>query len=105
MGQPRSMDLRKRLVAAIDDGISCRSAAARFDVAPSTAIRWLVQLRETGSFARKPQGGEMRSRRIEERQAEILTIWEAREDISLEELDHYKSNPIQQREIQSAVRT
>lgn len=28
----------------------------------------------------------MRSRRIEERQAEILAIWEARKDISLEEL-------------------
>ena len=28
----------------------------------------------------------MRSRRVEERQADILAIWEARKDISLEEL-------------------
>jgi transposase len=28
----------------------------------------------------------MRSRRIEERRAEILAVWEARKDISLEEL-------------------
>lgn len=30
MGQPLSMDLRSRLLAAIDDGLSCRAAAARF---------------------------------------------------------------------------
>ena len=86
MGQPLSMDLRKRLLRAIDDGMSCRSAAARFGIAPSTAIRWVAQRRETGSFAPKPQGGDMRSRRIEERRAEILAVWEARKDISLEEL-------------------
>jgi transposase len=86
MGQPLSMDLRGRVLAAIDEGLSCRSAAARFGVAPSTAIRWLAQRRETGSFAPKPQGGDMRSRRVEERRADILAIWEARKDISLEEL-------------------
>lgn len=32
MGQPLSMDLRKRLLAAIDVGMSCRAAAARFGV-------------------------------------------------------------------------
>jgi transposase len=80
------MDLRGRVLAAIDEGMSCRSAAARFGVAPSTAIRWLAQRRETGSFAPKPQGGDMRSRRVEERRADILAIWEARKDISLEEL-------------------
>ena len=86
MGQPLSMDLRSRLLVAIDDGTSCRSAAARFGVAPSTAIRWLSQRRETGSFAPKPQGGDMRSRRVEERRTDILAVWEARKDISLEEL-------------------
>lgn len=37
--------------------------------------------RETGSFALKCWGGDMRSRRIEERRAEILASWEARKDI------------------------
>lgn len=72
MGQPLSMDLRRRLLAAIDQGMSCRVAAARFGVAPSTAIRWQDQRRRTGNFASKPQGGDMRSRRIEERRADIL---------------------------------
>ena len=86
MGQPLSMDLRRRLLAAVDNGMSCRSAAARFGVAPSTAIRWLAQRRETGSIAPKPQGGDMRSRRVEARREDILALWEARKDISLEEL-------------------
>lgn len=86
MGQPLSMDLRRRLLAAIDEGMSCRSAASRFGVAPSTAIRWLGQRRETGGFAPKPQGGDMRSRMVEDRRDDILALWEARKDISLEEL-------------------
>ena len=86
MGQPLSMDLRSRLLAAIDAGMSCRAAAERFGVAPSTAIRWQAQRRATGSFAPKPQGGDMRSHRIEERCDEILALWEARKDITLQEL-------------------
>jgi transposase len=80
------MDLRVRLLAAVDDGMSCRAAAARFGVAPSTAIRWQAQRRDTGNFAPKPQGGDMRSRRVEDRGDDILALWEARKDITLEEL-------------------
>lgn len=86
MAQALSMDLRVRLLAAIDSGLSCRAAAARFAVAPSTAIRWQTQRRDTGSFTPKPQGGDMRSRRVEERAQDILALWEPRKDISLEEL-------------------
>jgi len=86
MAQALSMDLRARLLSAVDDGMSCRGAAARFGVAPSTAIRWQAQRRETGGFAPKPQGGDMRSRRVEERCDDILALWSARKDITLEEL-------------------
>ena len=86
MGQALSMDLRTRLLAAIDAGMSCRGAAARFGVAPSTAIRWQAQRRATGSVAPKPQGGDMRSRRVEARREVILALWEARKDITLDEL-------------------
>ena len=80
------MDLRSRLLAAVDDGLSCRAAAARFGVAPSTAIRWQAQRCKTGSFDPKPQGGDMRSRRVEQRSEDILALWEARKDITLEQL-------------------
>ena len=86
MAHALSMDLRTRLLAAIDDGLSCRAAAARFCVAPSTAIRRHAQRRETGDFAPYPPGGDMRSRRVEERADDILAIWEARKNILLEEL-------------------
>src|ERR1044072_8116479 len=86
MAQVLSMDLRSRLLAAVDGGMSCRAAAARVGVPPSRAIRWQAQRRATGDFAPKPQGGDMRSRRVEERAADVLALWEARKDISLEEL-------------------
>ena len=86
MGQPLSLDLRTRLLAALDAGMSCRGAAARFGVAPSTAIRWQAQRRATGSVAAKPQGGDMRSRRVEAHREDILALWEARKDITLDEL-------------------
>ncbi len=72
MGQPLSMDLRRRLLAAIDGGMSCRAAATRFGVAPATAIRWRSPQRATGHFVPKAQGGDMRSRRVDERRADIL---------------------------------
>jgi len=50
MAQPLSMDLRSRLLAAVDGGMSCRAAATRFGVAASATIRCQVQRRETGDF-------------------------------------------------------
>lgn len=50
MGQPLSMNLRSRLLAAVDDGMSCRAAAVQFDVAASTAIRWHAQLLAVGGL-------------------------------------------------------
>jgi transposase len=54
MGQPLSMDLRSCVLGAVDEGMSYRSAAARFGVAPSTAIRWVLERRKTGHFAPNP---------------------------------------------------
>lgn len=65
MGKPLSMDLRERVIQAIDGGMCRRGAAARYGIAPSTAIRWDNERRTTGSFAPKRQGGDMRSQRIE----------------------------------------
>jgi transposase len=37
-------------------------------------------------FRAQASGGDTRSRRIEDRRGEILTLWEARKDVTLEEL-------------------
>ena len=58
MAKPYSMDLRKRVVAAVErDGLSRHEAAARFGVAASSAIKWVQRYRETGSVAPARMGG------------------------------------------------
>lgn len=57
MGKPYSMDLRTRVVAAVDGGLSCHEAARRFNVAPSTAINWVRRKKDTGSVAPGQMGG------------------------------------------------
>ena len=86
MGKPLSMDLRERVIAAIDSGLSRRAAAARYGVAPSTAIRWDNERRVTGSFAPKPHGGDTRSRKIEANAEVIHAALEETPDMTLAEL-------------------
>ena len=86
MGKPLSMDLRARALAAVDGGMSRRSAAGRFGVSVSSVIRWDAARRGTGGFAPKPQGGDMRSRRIEAQRAVVMAAFEEERDQSLEEL-------------------
>jgi len=58
MAKPLSMDLRERVVAAVEvEGLSRREAARRFGVCVSTAIRWVARVRETGSVAPGQMGG------------------------------------------------
>jgi transposase len=58
MAKPYSMDLRERVVEAVErDGLSCNQAAARFAVAVSTGIDWVNRYRETGSVAPGQMGG------------------------------------------------
>jgi putative transposase len=58
MGAPYSLDLRERVVAAVEvDGLSRHQAAATFGVAISTAIIWVRPFRQTGSLAPGQMGG------------------------------------------------
>jgi putative transposase len=58
MAKPYSMDLRERVVAAVEiGGLSRNRAAAHFDVAISTVIKWMQRLRATGSVAPGQMGG------------------------------------------------
>lgn len=61
MSKPYSEDLRERVVAAVEGGVSRRQAAGLFDVGVSTVIRWVQRFRTTGSIAAKPMGGDHRS--------------------------------------------
>jgi transposase len=86
MAASLSVDLRKRVVAAVEGGMSRRKAAAHFRVAVSSAIRWVTQARETGEVAPRRQGGDRRSQAIEAQGERILALIEAKSDSTLEEL-------------------
>lgn len=86
MGKPFSMDLRLGALAAVDEGMSCRTAAVRFGVPVATVIRWHDQRRSTGAYAAKPQGEDTRSRRIEAHRNTVLALYGSRRDITLDEL-------------------
>ena len=89
MTKPLSNDFRKRLVSAVDGGMTRRSAARRFGVAASTAIKWVNRWRRTGEVGPRPRGGDHRSQRIEAHGEEILALIEETSDITLAELaDH-----------------
>ena len=86
MTRPLSNDLRERLIAAVDGGISRRSAAKRFGVAASTAIKWVAHWHRTGNVAPRPMGGDKRSHRIETHAEEILALVDETPDITLGEI-------------------
>ena len=56
MGKPYS-DLRKRVVAAVEGGMSRNQAAKQFGVAISTAIGWMQRVEQTGSVSPGRMGG------------------------------------------------
>jgi putative transposase len=62
MTKPYSEDLRRRVVAAIGAGASCREAAKRFSISVSSVVRWAQRFRQTGSVVAKAMGGERHSR-------------------------------------------
>lgn len=86
MTKSLSEDLRSRVIAAVDAGLSRRAAAERFGVGTASAIRWVREWRDTGSICAKPQGGDRRSRRIEAYREVILAAVEQQVDITLVEI-------------------
>ena len=86
MATALSIDLRTRVIAAVDGGMSRRRAAARFGVSYSSAIRWVRQARETGDIAPKQQGGARRESIID-RHADLVMGWiDAEPDLTLSEI-------------------
>ena len=82
-GKPYSIDLRERVVAAVDErGMSCRRAAAQLGVGVNTAILWVRRFRQTGSVApgqmgrHKPKAisGEHRSWLLERTKQRDFTL-------------------------------
>jgi transposase len=81
-----SVDLRERVVAAIEEGASRRQAAKRFGVSPASAVRWHEAFAQEARVAAKPMGGDQRSHHVEAQADLILQAYEAKPGIFLREL-------------------
>ena len=87
MSKVLSLDLRQRVVAAVrNEGLSHRAAAARFNVSAASISRWRALERKSGDLRPGPLGGDRRSGAIEAHADTILTVFEGRRDMTVEEL-------------------
>jgi transposase len=85
MTRSLSADLRGRVIAAIEDGVSTREAARRFRIGISTAGSWYRRYRETGEKEARKQGQPSRSK-LDAHEAFILGLIEDAPDITLAEI-------------------
>lgn len=85
MPAPISLDLRRRIVQAVEDGSSIRAAARRFAVSPSAAIKLMQRVRATGSAAPDRYGGYRRPV-LAPHEAALRRLVEATPDITLAEI-------------------
>lgn len=84
MGKPYSLDLRKRVIEAIEGGETRREAADRFSIGVSTAVNWMRGWEASGEIAPKPSGG---SRSPLDDHAEVLLgLVAERPDLTLDEV-------------------
>ena len=86
MSKALSLDLRVRVVAAVEAGASHREAGERFGVSAASVSRWRRLAREQGAPRPGPLGGDRRSARIEAQAPVILALVDAKPDITLVEI-------------------
>ena len=85
MGKALGMDLRRRVIAAIEGGLSTRAAAARYSIGIATAGAWGRLKRDTGDVRPARQGPPSGSK-LDPHEAFILGLIEQAPDIALHEI-------------------
>lgn len=85
MAAPLSLDIRKRIVAAVEGGASCRAAAARFAVSESVVIKLMQRWERTGSLEPGQMGGH-RPVALAEHDGLVRELVAAQPDQTLDEL-------------------
>src|ERR1700674_1014121 len=79
-----SLDLRVRVLRAVEAGASRREAAECVEVSASSAIKWMQRLNETGSIAAKPSGGSISP--LEAHAGFLLGLIDEQPDLTLDEI-------------------
>jgi transposase len=85
MARPLSMDLRERIVRAVEAGQSRRQAADQFAVSESAAIKLLQRWARTGSVAPGQMGGQ-KQHALSPHEGVVRALVAAQPDLTLEEL-------------------
>jgi transposase len=82
--KPYSIDLRERVVSAIEQGDSSfRKVAQRFCVSKNCVERWVTQKRTQGHVVPRKQGGSVSA--VMEHQDQLMAIFEKQTDATLAE--------------------
>lgn len=85
MARAYGMDLRQRVIEAVEGGMSTRSAARRFSIGESTAGSWHRHWRSTGSLEPRRQGNQGGSV-LDAHEGFIVGLMDEAADISLAEM-------------------
>jgi len=85
MGRPFSMDLRERVISAVEGGMSTRQAAARFSIGIATAGAWARLKRVTGEVTPAKQG-KPKGSVLDAHASFICGLIDETPDITLEEI-------------------
>jgi transposase len=88
MPTPLSLDLRTRILAAVEAGATHREAGERFGVSPACVSRWRERKREECEPRPRALGGDRRSCRIEAHHDAVLAALGPARDANIEEARH-----------------
>ena len=86
MSKALSLDLRVRVLAAVQAGATHRQAGERFGVSAASVSRWRTREREQGDARPKALGGDRRSKRIEACGEAVLSALGPDGDATIEEV-------------------
>jgi putative transposase len=84
MGRPYSEDLRSRIVAAVEAGMSRNAAARQFAVSVSCVVKLMQRFRRTGTVAPAPRGKKPYA--LAAHEAAVRALVAERPDMTLDEL-------------------
>jgi len=84
MGRPYSKDLRSRIVAAVEAGVSRNATARQFAVSVSCVVKLMQRFRRTGTIAPAARG--KRPYALAEHEAVVRKLVAIQPDLTLDEL-------------------
>ena len=93
MPRAYSLDLRERLIDAVEAGSSARAAARRLQVSASTAVKWVQRKRETGSVEAKPMHGHPPAKLLPHKDR-LLRLAADEPDLTLKQIGECLVSPV-----------